>query len=169
MVASFLFPTPLTAEPNRGAPEDASHVEKVAAALRTRGRAYLSVLGSSMFPWLRPGDILWVCWTDFRQVSPGMVVLFAREGRLIVHRVIRKRATASGPALITKGDFVPRADAPVMPDELLGRVAWIQRGQRRIDLESRPKKVWGLLFARVSPSTRFWFSLARFFRMSRST
>lgn len=90
-----------------------------------------------------------------------MVILLARGGKLIVHRVIRKQATASGPALITKGDFVPQEDAPVAPDELLGRVVWIQRGKRQIDLDSSPQRVGGLLLARVSPFTRLWFPVAR--------
>jgi len=157
MAASGVLSHSLSAESNRNGPATHSCIEQVAAALRTRGRVCLTVLGSSMFPWLRPGDILWVCRTNFRQTSPGMVVLFAREGRLIVHRVIRKHAMASGPGLITKGDFVPQADAPVTAEELLGRVVWIQRGKRQIDLDSSPQRVGGLLLARVSPFARFWF------------
>ena len=159
--SSVLSSRPLTAESNYAGLGQHSCIEQVAAALRARGRVCLTVLGSSMFPWLRPGDVLWVCRTSFPRISPGMVVLFARERKLIVHRVIRKQAAASGPGLLTKGDFVPHADAPVAPQELLGRVVWIQRGKRQIDLGSSPQRFGGLLLARVSPFTRFWFPAAR--------
>ena len=159
--SNVLSPLSLAAESDGSAPAEHSRIELVAAALRTRGRVCLTVLGSSMRPWLRPGDILWVCRTSFPQIFPGMVVLFARDGKLIVHRVIQKHATASGAALITKGDFVPQADAPVAPDELLGRVVWIQRGWRQIDLESNRQRVGGMLLARISPFARFWFPVAR--------
>ena len=162
MAASGVLSSPsLVAESNCTGPEQHSSIEQVAAALRSRGRVCLTVLGSSMFPWLRPGDILWVCRTTFRRISPGMVILFAREGKLIVHRAIRKQAGAFGPKLLTKGDCVAHADAPVTPDELLGRVVWIQRGKRQIDLEASPQKFGGLLLARVSPFARFWLPAAR--------
>jgi signal peptidase len=161
MAASGVLSPSLTATSNCTGLEQHSSIEQVAAALRARGRLCLTVLGSSMFPWLRPGDILWVCCTSFDRLSPGMVVLFAREGKLIVHRVIRKQATASGPALLTKGDCVPHTDAPVLPQEILGRVVWIQRGRRQIDLDSSPQRFRGLLLARVSPFARFWFPAAR--------
>jgi hypothetical protein len=62
------------------------------------------------------------------------VVLLSREGRLIVHRVIRK-PVGDTPLFVTKGDAVWDSEPSVNPAELLGRVSHIVRGARRIRFE----------------------------------
>ena len=56
----------------------------------------------------------------------GDVVLFVRDGRFFVHRVVERR----GRQVVTRGDAVPVADPPVQPHEFLGFVVSTQRGRR---------------------------------------
>ena len=140
---------------------DPSLVASVTGALRDAGAVYLRALGSSMLPWLLSGDLLFIQRVEVPRVRPGEIVLFARQERLFVHRVIRKRRRDGQLLLMSKGDALPRADGPVSSAELLGRVVWIERGGRRIDLGSRRQLVLGRVLSSVSLSSRFWHPAAR--------
>ncbi len=140
---------------------EATRAEQVAEAMRARGVVRLRVFGASMLPWIRPGDLLHILRTDPDRVCPGEIILFARDGGLFVHRVIRKDQRPGWPLLVTKGDALPRADAPVTDAELLGRVISIDRGDRRIDLQAPGQIALGRLLSHLSVSSRFWFPVAR--------
>lgn len=92
----------------------------------------MRVSGSSMLPAIRPGDVITVRRCGHEGASPGEVVLFCREGRFFAHRVVAR----AGEALITRGDAIAVPDAPVLPDELLGKVVATERGGR--PLGARP-------------------------------
>lgn len=100
----------------------------VADVLRSHGTVRLQVTGWSMFPAVRPGDVLVVDRTGSSEVAPRDIVLFARERRLFAHRVIAN----GGFGLRTRGDAMPAPDAPVEENELLGRVSFIVRGGKHI-------------------------------------
>jgi signal peptidase I len=99
--------------------------------LRSCGQARLPVNGSSMLPSLWPGDILEVRRQDVAKVVLGQVVVFERDARLVVHRVIRRVRRDGCTLLITRGDRCWRPDAPVSGKELLGCVEVVERGDRR--------------------------------------
>ena len=106
---------------------DPEHADRVARLVLNRGAACVRVFGSSMLPWICPGDVLVIRRADMRAISPGEVVLFAREGRLFIHRVVRRYAAETEAFLVTKGDAVAHTDGPVFQAEFLGRVALIHR------------------------------------------
>ena len=102
--------------------------------LRATGRVRFLARGYSMLPTLWPGDLLTVETVSFEEVSPGDVVLYQRWERLFIHRVLRKLTGTAGsdrPTLVTRGDSMTGFDAPVFPEELLGRVVTIQRTSGR--------------------------------------
>jgi signal peptidase I len=113
------------------------------SVLRSVGEARLAVSGGSMLPSLWPGDILEIHRVAVEEISQGDIVIFAREHRLIVHRVLRISREGDEIAVITRGDRSARVDAPVSANELLGRVRTIQRGDRNI-----------------SPRMTFWTQMA---------
>jgi signal peptidase I len=109
------------------------------------GRVCLRVAGTSMAPAIRPDDLISVERTSVTEVSLGEIVVFAREGRLIVHRVTARSESQNGlfkdnnssePCLVTRGDRTRRNDAPVSGSELIGRVTHIERGRSRISAPS---------------------------------
>jgi signal peptidase I len=91
--------------------------------LRRFGMLRLKVTGCSMLPSIWPGDILLIQRLDIRQVIPGTIVLFSREGKLIAHRVISKADDSDNPCVVTRGDSLSLSDSPVTASELLGKVA----------------------------------------------
>ncbi len=135
--------------------------ELLADALRSGGVATLRVFGGSMWPWLRSGDVLSVRRKDPAHIHPGEIVLFLREGRLYAHRVIRRISHSGRAVLITKGDALPRADAPLADDELLGRVFRVRRAEREFALDSTQRRALGRAAALVTHSSRFWYPFAR--------
>src|SRR4030095_8213006 len=76
-------------------------VEGLAAeVLGCFGELQLRVIGSSMFPSVRPGDVLTIRRCAMSAVESGAIVLFTRDGRLFAHRVVARRNTH----LVTRGD-----------------------------------------------------------------
>ncbi|MGH9863966.1 MAG: hypothetical protein ACRD4H_00975, partial [Candidatus Acidiferrales bacterium] len=93
-----------------------------------------------MLPWFRPGDIIFLRKTDLREISRGDVIVFERNGRLCMHRVITLCASHNGKKssawFISKGDSVAEADEPVCAEEFRGRVEFLYRHGREIRLDS---------------------------------
>jgi len=103
-----------------------------AEVVRSFGELRLRAAGSSMLPAVWPGDVLSVCGRNPDQALPGDIILFARDGRLFAHRVVKKAIHQGTPYWITRGDRLDRHDPQVSPHELLGRITSIHRGHRRI-------------------------------------
>jgi signal peptidase I len=140
----------------------------IAAKLRADGSVCFRVLGASMFPWIRSGDLVFVRSFAYEQASRGDVVCFERAGRLFVHRVIREAAGGAGGkehgAMITKGDALDAEDEPVTRAEFLGRVIRVHRGDRHIDLGSIGRVIMGRLIAYFSRASFALYGPARFLK-----
>jgi signal peptidase I len=102
---------------------DAVKCELAAEVLCSSGKLRLQVTGWSMLPSIWPGDTLLVECVDPSKMAEGEIVLFRRDRRLFAHRIVRSEASD----IVTRGDSVPAADAPVEKGEILGRVASIMR------------------------------------------
>jgi hypothetical protein len=110
-----------------GTPLDAAGPALLAQALRTFGAVCLRALGGSMEPAILPRDILVVSRCGVDDLQPRDVVLFARDGRLFAHRLLEVGRHAGRPLLLTRGDSMWSADAPVEAADLLGRVVAVGR------------------------------------------
>lgn len=121
----------------------------IAEVLRTSGKVRLAARGHSMLPTLWPGDVLTVETTTFEQLQIGDIVLYQRSERFFIHRLLRKTsATGSDrPTLVTRGDSMSGFDAPVLPEELLGKIVSVECASRRrvpLRLCSKPRRIFGL-------------------------
>lgn len=121
-----------------------------AEVLRSSGNLRLRVMGSSMLPSVWPGDTLLIERVKADAISDGDLVLFGRDRRLFVHRVVSGGAGDATAAstidanidatILTRGDAMPQPDLPVPVRDLLGRVSFIVREGKLIE----PKKTLGL-------------------------
>lgn len=110
--------------------------------IRKFGFVRLPAIGTSMAPTIHPGDLLRVQRFNLGQISTGDIVVYARQGRLIVHRVIMARTGSSyEPYLITRGDRLLRDDPRVLSSELLGLVTAVERGHRFQNLRPQPNAI----------------------------
>ncbi len=116
-------------------PLNAMKCELASEVLRSSGTLRLRVTGWSMLPTVMPGDTLVIDRIHSDEVSEGDIVLFGRDGRLFVHRVIDKGQPQTR-RIVTKGDGMRAADPPVSGSDLLGRVSSIVRNGKCLE----PKK-----------------------------
>lgn len=116
------------------ADESALKCELAVEVLRSFGTLCFAATGWSMLPSVWPGETLVVERIDPDQARIGELVLVCREGRLCAHRVIRKTDDPENPHWITQGDALPEPDPPVSRDELLGRIAYLIREGKRIEV-----------------------------------
>src|SRR5580704_251477 len=105
----------------------------VEEVVRSFGKVRLRVLGTSMAPSVLPGDLISIQRAELDEISSGEIVLFSRDERLFVHRVVSRDAARETPCLVTRGDRLGHEDPPVTAAELLGRVTSIERGHRRFE------------------------------------
>jgi signal peptidase I len=103
-----------------------------AEVLQSTGTLQLRASGVSMLPTLWPGDCITIQSYNFDQAQPGDVVLYARSGRLFIHRVMRKCRLGEERMLITRGDCMGEDDPPVQEKDLLGKITAIHRRNTRI-------------------------------------
>ena len=96
--------------------------------IRRFGVLRLRVNGFSMLPSIWPGDAVCVSRVDWDAYRPGDVVLYTRNGRLFVHRLVEK----AGGAAVTRGDALLDRDPAVGAGDVLGRVVLIERGGARV-------------------------------------
>jgi signal peptidase len=104
--------------------------------------------GRSMYPLVKDGDILIVRPPGDREVNIGEVIFFRRpDGPPVAHRVIKIIDKTGGKLLVTRGDSLRYYDAPVSPDNVLGRVIRVERKQKRLALTGWPWRIFGVLIA----------------------
>jgi signal peptidase len=111
--------------------------ELAGEVLRSFGNLRFAATGWSMLPTVWPGDTLVVDRVGSDQVCVGDVVLVGREGRLCAHRVVSKKEDSANPSWITQGDAMLAPDPPVGGDELLGRVAYVIRAGRLVEVPAK--------------------------------
>jgi signal peptidase I len=99
-------------------------------ALRLSGRLSIRVFGTSMLPTVWPGDVLIFepCRAD--DLRPCEIILYQRDERLIVHRLVGISRNGDQLALLTRGDGQRHSDLPVLEEAVLGRAILIQREGR---------------------------------------
>lgn len=95
---------------------------------RVLGATPLTVLSGSMEPALSPGDVVVVRPVDPDELRTGDVVTVqpvSGDPTLVTHRVVQvDRDGTDVTGLVTRGDANGAADAPLVPDQLMGRVAY---------------------------------------------
>lgn len=131
-----------------------------AETLTSFGHLRLRVSGTSMLPALRPGDVVELRSCGSTPAGPGEIVMFRRDGGLVVHRVLRRFDTC----LVTQGDSLAAPDAPVAHAEVLGRVVGLSRGGRseRAGRSLRPaRRITRWLFRRFDLVTRLFLRWQR--------
>jgi signal peptidase len=137
------------AQPSPLSPDDSVIAVAVEAWDQAEAQHWIPITGRSMMPLLREGDVVLVIHSK-DNTRLGDVVVFCQKGRLVAHRVLRIARDGAEDILVTKGDSVRRFDAPVSAKDILGRVVSIQRGERRIRLDTPGWRAIGWLVVVVT-------------------
>ena len=84
----------------------------------------LRVSGSSMAPLIEPGDVVLVRHVNFEDLRRGDMILVEQGGTFLVHRLV----AVHDHGVRTKGDNASHADLLVAPEDVLGRVVVVEKG-----------------------------------------
>lgn len=92
----------------------------------------LPASGYSMFPALRPGDLVTVSpISEEGLFEPGIVVVYRKDNSFIMHRIIKITENSGGEITIeTKGDSLLKKDQPVSIENYLGIAVSFKRNQK---------------------------------------
>lgn len=125
---------------------DAAMLSAVAHLWRNQGRILeTSFGGTSMLPSITPGDVLRItCGAPF---TNGDVVVYVREDRVVVHRVIRVSQTA----VWTCGDANLLPDPPVDAAGILGRVTSSRTAGQWHEVAPGRSRSWMTFLSRLPP------------------
>ncbi len=104
-----------------------SRCRLAAEALRSWGTLKVRARGVSMLPTLWPGDVITIQSVLPEQVEPGEIVLYMRQGRFFIHRIVSCDLSSDTAILVTRGDCILENDPPVGRSELLGKVVEVRR------------------------------------------
>jgi signal peptidase I len=131
--------------------------------VRTFGSLSIPVIGWSMLPSLRTGDILQIKYVESEFINAGDIVVFMHGDALFAHRVISRMNRLGADRLeddfrfTTQGDSLPEPDAPISSLQLLGKVRLITRGNRRFQPRSTlslPKRMMAAILRRSFLASR---------------
>ncbi len=123
------------------------------------GQGLATIEGTSMLPTLRPGDEV-VVDLQARRFRCGDVIVVRSDETLIVHRVIEV-----GPALRTRGDNAPEADAPVALEQVMGPVIELRRTGRAYPYRTLRRRVADRVLGELSRRSLGRPRIGRLFRL----
>jgi len=123
------------------------------------GRAWITVTGMSMYPFLREGkDCVELAKTSFSGIKKGDIVLIKRmDGAFVLHRVCRKEKDC----FYMVGDAQQWIEGPLAPDQLQAKVTKIKRNDRIIDCNNPILKACVSVWMLVIPLRYKIFRIAR--------
>jgi len=120
----------------------------------------IKVIGNSMLPFLRSGDILIVKKAKISYIHPGEVVLTCKKSRFFAHRVFKRHKDS----FITKADALIGFDAPCHEKELLGKAIGKKAGDKILSLETDAWRLKGLMILGAALFLAYVYVPLRFFR-----
>lgn len=132
-------------------------------AVLARGAPFrFRATGSSMFPFIRDGDVVTVAPLKGIRLWRGDVVACVppRRDTLVIHRVVARR----GHSYLVKGDATAEVDGLVQEVDILGRVMRIERGGSEVRLGLGVERRLIAILARSGLFVHVIFPLGRWVR-----
>jgi len=96
---------------------------------------WLAVSGNSMTPLIHLGDQVLVSRVVSEHIRSGDIVLFRRDGDMIVHRVLKRHRTDKGIGFSEKGDNTLTSGL-IEADKIIGRVIMVKGGRKMLGFGS---------------------------------
>ena len=120
-----------------------------------------------MFPFIHEGDTCFFRSYNPGQVKSGDVLLFVNDtGSLVCHRVIEVKQDSEGTAglIVCKGDTNLLPDAPVTPEQIIGKLTHIRKKWLTLSPDKGPGRLWGKLIIGMPPFAYVLHKCARLHR-----
>ncbi len=106
-------------------------LKEVSLSLLAEGKSLrIKPTGYSMFPAIRPGDIVIIAPVNNRSnLTPGDIVVFKRDSDFVLHRLTDIQPRDDNPVYITRGDSAINEDKPITAEKIIGIVTIIETKQ----------------------------------------
>jgi signal peptidase I len=118
--------------------------------VQSDGYIDLPAYGNSMFPFIRKGDLCRFTLADPSRLKKGDIVLYHTiPGQLVAHRLSNTKELDGNRLYILKGDTNLGFDQPVKEQQILGVLAFVEKGKQRIHTWSFSASFWGWLILSV--------------------
>jgi len=124
----------------------------------------LKVQGSSMGYIIKQGDLVRIKSIKKEELKPGDIILYSQGGSFVCHRIISCAQSDGKHFLITKGDVLLQADNSLPMNQVIGKVSYVQRGERNIHLEGKLAMLVGYCSAWYSKLISFLYNKCGFYR-----
>lgn len=118
--------------------------------ISAREPAWLPLYGRSMAPFLPSGSRVLVSKTAAGQIGCGDLLVYEFEGRLICHRVLRRKTQGDRYLYLTKGDGRQTIASWVAEKQVLGKVSCVEREGQLVDLNTLPHRLRAISTATYS-------------------
>jgi signal peptidase len=103
--------------------------------------------GTSMHPTIRHGDVITVEPVAPSKLKSGDIILYRLQSDFVAHRIVNiKETDGCGLTFISRGDASTFCDAPVKPEQILGKIVRLERGNRVIAPYSLRVRLWSRLY-----------------------
>lgn len=145
-------------QPGRGERRSAD-ANRIADALKRRGRISMYVQGTGMLPLVRPGDVALIRRDKLENMRSGDVVLFQRGNHLLAKRIGEDDDVAAGLEFGMDGEDYENSSNPADEQECLGQIVRLQRKEEQIDLTSKATPITALVSKVLRPARRLKQSL----------
>jgi signal peptidase I len=107
--------------------------EIVETCLFNRKSLRFRIISNSMFPCIKPGDLILVRQAEANELHPGKVVLIRKENSWLVHRILHISKNNHPQEILTKGDNNPVVDPIYRNLSKIGIVVGLFRDDNWID------------------------------------
>ncbi len=145
-------------QPGRGERRSAD-ANRIADALKRRGRISMYVQGTGMLPLVRPGDVALIRRDKLENMRSGDVVLFQRGNHLLAKRLGEDEDVAAGREMAVDGEDRENASNPTDEQECLGQIVLLRRAAEEIDLTVKETPIAALVSKVLRPARRLKQSL----------
>lgn len=112
--------------------------------------------GLSMHPFIRHGDVITVHPFRTCDLRLGDIACYnSAGGRLVVHRIVKKKAWNNQLVLKLRGDAAPDSVEWIKSDQVMGRIVGVRRGDKNIPLCGGYRRLIALLWITFFPLSYF--------------
>ncbi|MBC7327387.1 GNAT family N-acetyltransferase [bacterium] len=128
-------------------------------SLKRGQRVRLTAKGSSMFPFIRNGDVVELESFNFQPKFGDILLIRRADGKYVMHRVVKVK----GELFYLRGDSLNSLEGPFGKENIIGKVVRCYRGGRGFDLSRGLPHIVGILWVHLFPLNRFLRQILRSF------
>ena len=120
----------------------------------------MRVTGGSMYPFIRGDEVVHVRRAGPSEIRYADIVFTAdASGMSVIHRVLKIGVENNKTLFLTKGDALPEADGYFAAEDILGKVAKVEKGNFVMNIDSGVFRSLNICYTVLMPLSRWFYIL----------